>query len=72
MELIEIMTLLQSNHSLYQTASGWVINGQVIDMGRAEWLLENGFIDHFSTEDYEKYVLTDKGKNTPPDQIMFV
>ena len=70
MDLIEIMTLLQANHSLYQTAAGWVINGEVVDMGRCEWLFENGFIQH--SDPYEKYVLTDKGKSTAPKDIMFV
>jgi hypothetical protein len=70
MHLIEILTLMQAGHGLYQTAAGWIINGQTVDMGRCEWLLENGFIQHSAPDDYEKYVLTDKGKNTPPDQVM--
>lgn len=63
---------MQSNHGLYQTAEGYVINGEVVDAGSAEWLFENGFTQHSAPpDDYEKYVLTEKGKNTPPDQIMF-
>ena len=70
--LIEILTLMQANHGLYQTADGWVINGLDVDMGRCDWLLENGFIEHSAPpEDYEKYVLSEKGKAVDPKEVMF-
>lgn len=73
MLLVEILTLMQSNHGLYQTAEGYIINGEDVDLGRAEWLLENGFIQHSTPpDDYEKYCLTEKGRNTDPKEIMFV
>lgn len=72
MDLIEILSLMQANHGLYQTAEGYVINREVVDTGRCEWLFEQGFIQHSAPpDDYEKYVLTEKGKNTPLDQVMF-
>ena len=73
MLLSEILTLMQSGHGLYQTSDGWVINELDVDMGRCEWLLENGFIEHSAPpEDYERDCLTEKGKSTDPKEIMFV
>jgi hypothetical protein len=71
MDLEEILTLMQSNHGLYQTADGYIINGESVDLGRAEWLLENGYIQHSAPpDDYEKYILTDLGKSTPPHEVI--
>lgn len=73
MLLADILILMQSNHGLYQTASGWIINGEVVDMAQCEWLFENGFTEHSPPpDDYEKYRLTEKGGNTDPKEIMFV